>query len=124
MAPARTAAPSTTDTPGTARTQSAPHRRTGRCAGRAWPLPAGAGAARRGTRPARRGRPWPAPSLPCASADQLFFHEGADLGQAAANAGQAFDGLLGLLCAAGRVFEEVVFQGVPMLIQFTGFALP
>src|SRR5262249_433745 len=123
-APARTAAPGTTDTPKTARTRSAPHRRTGPCFGPAWPLPAGVGACCRGTWPARRDRPWPAPCLPCARRGRLFFQEGGDLGEAAADAGQAFDGLLGLAGAARRVLQEVVLQGALMLVQFAGRALP
>ena len=40
------------------------------------------------------------------------------MGQAAANAGQALDGHLGLAGAAWGVFDEVVFEGLLMLVQF------
>src|SRR5262249_7019906 len=55
---------------------------------------------------------------------QLFFQEGADLGQAAADAGQPFDGLLGLAGAARRVLDKVVLQGGLVLVQGAGLALP
>src|SRR5262249_423315 len=55
---------------------------------------------------------------------QLFFQEGADLGQAAADAGQPFDGLLGLAGAARRVLDKVVLQGGLVLVQRAGLALP
>src|SRR5206468_4176165 len=78
----------------------------------------------RGTPPARRGQPWRAPSLACASAGRLFFQEGTDLGQAAADAGQAFDGVSGFAGAAWRVLEEVVFEGLLMLVERASLALP
>jgi hypothetical protein len=53
-----------------------------------------------------------------------FFQEGADLGQAAADAGQPLDGLLGLAGAARRVLDEVVLQGGLVLVQLAGLALP
>jgi len=40
------------------------------------------------------------------------------------DAGQAFDGLLGLACAARGVVDEVVFQGLLMLVQLASLALP
>src|SRR5437868_6377431 len=124
MAPARTAAPGTTGIPGTGRTRSERHRRTGRYAGRVWPGAAAAAACRGGTRLARGGRPWPAPCLPCASPGQLFFQEGADLGQAASDARPLLDGVAGLACRAGRMLQEVVFQGLLMVVQHAVLALP
>src|SRR5262245_4772143 len=58
-----------------ARTRSGPHRRTGPCAYRASRALAGAAVPRRGTRPARRGRPWPAPCPPSASPAPVFFRK-------------------------------------------------
>jgi len=57
-------------------------------------------------------------------AKPIFFQEGADLGQAAADTGEAFDGLLGLACVAGRVVEEGVFQRGLGIIQFAVLAGP
>jgi hypothetical protein len=53
-----------------------------------------------------------------------FFQEGADLGQAAADAGQPLDGLLGLAGVARGVLDEVVFEGLLMLVQLARLALP
>src|SRR5262245_29445554 len=74
--------------------------------------------------PARRGRPWPAPSPPSASSAQLFFQEGSDLGQPAADAGQPLDSPLGLAGTARRVLNEVAFQGLLMLVQLAVLAPP
>jgi hypothetical protein len=53
-----------------------------------------------------------------------FFQEGADLGQAAADAGQPLDGLLGLAGGARRVGQEVVLQRAVVPVQFAGLAPP
>ena len=53
-----------------------------------------------------------------------FFHEGADLGQPTADAGQSLDRRLGFAGAARGMLEEVVFQGLLMFVQLASLALP
>lgn len=48
----------------------------------------------------------------------------AHLGQAAADAGQAFDGGLGVADGPGRVFEEVVVQGGVVVVESVALAGP
>jgi hypothetical protein len=48
----------------------------------------------------------------------------ADLGQAPADAGEAFDGGLGFANGAGWVFEEVVVRGDDVVVEFVAFAGP
>src|SRR5262245_39476457 len=99
------------------RTRSARHRRTGRSVGPTWLASAEEGACRRGTRPARRGRPWPAPCLPSASSTLVFFQEGSDLSQPAADTSQTLDGLLRFAGRTGRIGQEVVLQRALVLVE-------